>query len=54
MLSGKNLLSIIHDEKANIKLEVSGEDLLEFSNDLTNSDKDDFLSSSGMTKADMS
>ncbi|KAA6331794.1 hypothetical protein EZS27_019631 [termite gut metagenome] len=32
----KNLLSIIQDEKASIKLEVSGEDLLEFSNDLIN------------------
>jgi len=32
----KNLLSIIQDEKANIKLEMSGEDLLEFSNDLIN------------------
>lgn len=35
----KNLLSIIQDEKASIKLEVSGEDLLEFSNDLTNRSK---------------
>ncbi|GHS93763.1 hypothetical protein FACS1894207_0760 [Bacteroidia bacterium] len=50
----KNLLSIIQDEKANIKLEVSGKDLLEFSNDLINRNKDDFLSGSGMTKADMS
>jgi predicted DNA-binding transcriptional regulator AlpA len=32
----KHLLSILQDEKANIKLEVSGEDLLEFSNDLIN------------------
>ena len=32
----KNLLSIIQDEKANIKLEMSGEDLLEFSNNLIN------------------
>jgi hypothetical protein len=32
----KNLLSLIQDEKASIKLEVSGEDLLEFSNDLIN------------------
>ena len=32
----RNLLSIIQDEKANIKLEMSGEDLLEFSNDLIN------------------
>ncbi|GAB6013070.1 helix-turn-helix transcriptional regulator [Viscerimonas tarda] len=32
----KNLLSIIQDKKASIKLEVSGEDLLEFSNDLIN------------------
>jgi predicted DNA-binding transcriptional regulator AlpA len=32
----KNLLSIIQDEKASIKLEISGEDLLEFSNDLIN------------------
>jgi predicted DNA-binding transcriptional regulator AlpA len=32
----KNLLSIIQNEKANIRLEMSGEDLLEFSNDLIN------------------
>ena len=32
----KNLLSIIQNEKANIKLEVSGKDLLEFSNELIN------------------
>jgi predicted DNA-binding transcriptional regulator AlpA len=32
----QNLLSIIQQEKANIKLEMSGEDLLEFSNDLIN------------------
>jgi predicted DNA-binding transcriptional regulator AlpA len=32
----KNLLSIIQDEKASIKLEMSGEDLLDFSNDLIN------------------
>jgi predicted DNA-binding transcriptional regulator AlpA len=32
----KNLLSIIQDENAHIKLEVSAEDLLEFSNDLIN------------------
>jgi predicted DNA-binding transcriptional regulator AlpA len=32
----KNLLSIIQDEKANIRLEVTGEDLLEFPNDLIN------------------
>jgi predicted DNA-binding transcriptional regulator AlpA len=32
----KNLLSIIQQEKANIKLEMSGEDLLVFSNDLIN------------------
>jgi len=31
-----NLLSIIQNEKASIKLEVSGEDLLDFSNDLIN------------------
>ncbi|MDR2626972.1 MAG: helix-turn-helix domain-containing protein [Dysgonamonadaceae bacterium] len=31
-----NLLSIIQNEKANIRLEISGEDLLEFSNDLIN------------------
>ena len=36
MVYMKNLLSIIQDEKANIKLEMSGEDLLEFSNDLIN------------------
>jgi predicted DNA-binding transcriptional regulator AlpA len=34
--SMKNLVSIIQDEKANIKLEMSGEDLLVFSNDLIN------------------
>jgi predicted DNA-binding transcriptional regulator AlpA len=32
----KNLLSIIQDEKANIKLEMNSEDLLVFSNDLIN------------------
>ncbi|MDR0332440.1 MAG: helix-turn-helix domain-containing protein [Dysgonamonadaceae bacterium] len=32
----QNLLSIIQQEKANIKLEMSGEDLLVFSNDLIN------------------
>jgi len=32
----KNILSIIQDEKASIKLEVSGTDLLDFSNDLIN------------------
>lgn len=32
----KNLLSIIQAENASIKLEVSGEDLLVFSNDLIN------------------
>jgi predicted DNA-binding transcriptional regulator AlpA len=32
----KNLLSIIQEERANIKLEMSGEDLLVFSNDLIN------------------
>ncbi|KAA6318550.1 hypothetical protein EZS27_031456 [termite gut metagenome] len=32
----KNLLSIIQDKKASIKLEMSGEDLLEFSNELIN------------------
>ncbi|MDR1644453.1 MAG: helix-turn-helix domain-containing protein [Tannerellaceae bacterium] len=31
-----NLLSIIQNEKANIKLEITGEDLLVFSNDLIN------------------
>lgn len=32
----KNLLSIIQNETASIKLEVSGEDLLVFSNELIN------------------
>lgn len=32
----KNILSIIQEGKVNIKLEVSGEDLLNFSNDLIN------------------
>ena len=32
----KNILSLIQDEKASIKLEVTGEDLLNFSNDLIN------------------
>ena len=32
----QNLLSIIQQERANIKLEMSGEDLLVFSNDLIN------------------
>lgn len=32
----KNLFEIIEQGKANIKLEVNGEDLLEFSNDLIN------------------
>ncbi len=37
----KNILSIIQDEKACIKLEVSGEDLLHFSNDLINRAKNE-------------
>ena len=37
----KNILSIIQDEKAKIKLEVSGEDLLNFSNDLINRAKNE-------------
>jgi len=45
----KNLLSIIQDEKANIKLEMSGEDLLEFSNDLINRAKSE-LSTEIITK----
>lgn len=32
----KDLLAILQDEKSSIKLEVSGEDLLEFSNELIN------------------
>jgi predicted DNA-binding transcriptional regulator AlpA len=36
LYSMKNLLSIILNEKASIKLEMSGEDLLAFSNDLIN------------------
>jgi predicted DNA-binding transcriptional regulator AlpA len=37
----KNILSIIQDEKASIKLEVTGEDLLSFSNDLINRAKNE-------------
>ena len=37
----KNILSIIQDEKAKIKQEVSGEDLLNFSNDLINRAKNE-------------
>lgn len=37
----KNILSIIQDEKACIKLEVTGEDLLDFSNDLINRAKNE-------------
>lgn len=37
----KNILSIIQDEKASIKLEVTGEDLLNFSNDLINRAKNE-------------
>lgn len=36
-----NLLSIIQDEKANIRFEVNGEDLLVFSNDLINRAKNE-------------
>lgn len=36
-----NILSIIQDEKASIKLEVTGEDLLNFSNDLINRAKNE-------------
>jgi transposase len=32
----KNLISILQSESASVKLEVSGEDLLEFSNELIN------------------
>ena len=32
----KNLIEILQEEQSSIKLEVSGEDLLEFSNDLIN------------------
>lgn len=32
----KNLIEILQDEKSSIKLEVSGEDLMEFSNELIN------------------
>jgi len=32
----KNLISILQSENASVKLEVSGEDLLEFSNELIN------------------
>lgn len=37
----KNILSIIQDERASIKLEVTGEDLLNFSNDLINRAKNE-------------
>jgi predicted DNA-binding transcriptional regulator AlpA len=37
----KNILSLIQDEQAKIKLEVSGEDLLNFSNDLINRAKNE-------------
>jgi predicted DNA-binding transcriptional regulator AlpA len=37
----KNILSIIQNENASIKLEVSGEDLLNFSNDLINRAKNE-------------
>lgn len=37
----KNILSIIQDEKVSIKLEVTGEDLLNFSNDLINRAKNE-------------
>jgi len=37
----KNLISILQEEKSSIKLEVSGEDLLEFSNDLINRAKNE-------------
>jgi Fic family protein len=37
----KNILSIIQDEKVSIKLEVSGEDLLNFSNELINRAKNE-------------
>ncbi|WP_042366757.1 helix-turn-helix transcriptional regulator [Bacteroides neonati] len=36
-----NLLSIIQNEKANIRFEVNGEDLLLFSNDLINRAKNE-------------
>jgi hypothetical protein len=37
----KNILSLIFNEQAKIKLEVSGEDLLNFSNDLINRAKNE-------------
>ena len=37
----KDLFSIIKNGKGNIKLEISGEDLLEFSNDLINRAKNE-------------
>lgn len=37
----KNLIEILQEEKSSIKLEVSGEDLLEFSNDLINRAKNE-------------
>ena len=37
----KNLIEILQEEQSSIKLEVSGEDLLEFSNDLINRAKNE-------------
>ena len=37
----KNLIEILQEEKSSLKLEVSGEDLLEFSNDLINRAKNE-------------
>ena len=37
----KNLIEILQKEKGSIKLEVNGEDLLEFSNDLINRAKNE-------------
>lgn len=37
----KNILSLIQNEKASIKLEITGEDLLNFSNDLINRAKNE-------------
>lgn len=37
----KNLMSILQDAPGSIKLEISGEDLLEFSNDLINRAKNE-------------
>jgi hypothetical protein len=43
----KDLMAILQDEKSSIKLEVSGEDLLEFSNELINRAKSELSAEYG-------